>query len=113
MKLVIPTDDFVNMVRRTGHAKYFAVYKVENNNIELDEKFENNHDHSDEHHHDNEDGHGHSEQTDLFKQYDALVVNMLGSHFKADVIEAKINVFYTKKSDIKEAIMDFLENGEH
>jgi predicted Fe-Mo cluster-binding NifX family protein len=130
MKIVVPTNDFVNMERKTGHAQFFAVFNVENENIEMIEKIVNDHDHEHGHNHDHDHDHshdhkglhihqegghqhGHKEQVQLIKKYDAFVVNHLGPHFLTDIKEADVNYFMTRESDIKEAIKDFLANGKH
>jgi len=115
MKVVVPTNDFKNIERQTGHAHYFAVYDVEENEFTLVEKIHNDHHHHEHHHeheHEHEHGHehGHSEQAERINRYDAFIVNHLGPHFKKDAEKAGVNVFMTKKTDIKAAIEDYLAN---
>jgi len=111
MKVIIPTNDKINVEPKAGHATYFAVFEIKNESFELVELLNNTHEH--EGHHDDEHEHQqeHDKQAKLFKNYDALLVNHLGSHFKKSISDYQVNVFFTKKETIAEAISDFLANS--
>lgn len=114
MKVVIPTNDKINVEPKTGHATYFAVFEINNQSFELVELLNNTHEHGNhhdgEHNHGQKHQHGHDEQAKMFKNYDAILVHHLGSHFKKSVSDYNVNVFFTKKETIEEAIKDFLAN---
>ena len=102
MIIAVPTNDKVTLAKRTGRCEEFAIYKVENNNVELVEYRENTHEHHDhDHSHGEEDVHSHDEIMEVLTDIDLLVIKMAGKHFKNDLARFSINYETTKELDIK------------
>ncbi len=112
MKVVIPTNDQKLIEKKSGHAKYFAVYEINNKEIKLHQLIENTHN---QHNHAAEKNqhheHSHDEQAKQFAQFDAFIVQHLGSHFKTAVADQGVTVYFTKKTEIKEAITEYLKDA--
>ncbi len=108
MKIALATNDRKNIALRTGRAKEFAIYNIEDGKtINVDFKV-NTHKHD---HHKDENGeeheHSHKEIIDLLRGVDILLVRAIGKHFKRDVISAGINYKVIKIENIEEALRSF------
>ncbi len=108
MRIAIPTTDRINLLSRTGNAKEFAIYDLENgsfNFIEFRENPHSNDDHEegDHHHHD----HSHDSVVDSLKDCDALLVKTAGQHFRKDFDKADIPLYQTKQTVLNEVIALF------
>lgn len=123
MKIAIPTNDRINIAVRTGRAKEFAIYEVENNEVKEVQYVLNTHKHDDEHHHDHGYGHGHGhghehnhgshshrEIIDLLKGIDILLICHIGKYFKAEITKADITYKMVKGESLKEIIDTYLVN---
>ena len=114
MKIAFPTNDKETIAQRTGRAKEFVIYEIDNSVI-VNTSYKKNthsHDHSHNHNHghshDNEHGHSHKEIIDILKGIDLLVVRAIGKHFKQEVTEASINYELTKTENIKDLLSKYL-----
>ena len=129
MKIALATDDRQYIAKRTGRAKEFVIYTIENGkiqNIEFKENLHKHyHDHDEEHehshrhgrkhkhqhtgHHKHEHGaHHHDEVVEVLKDVDVLLYKALGKYMRQDMLDAKINVKRTSKEMLEEAIREFL-----
>ncbi len=85
MKIAIPTNDRKTLAERTGRAKEFAIFNIENGKI-TDVKYETNthehhsHEEGEEHHE-----HSHADIVEALKEADILLVTKIGKHMKADL----------------------------
>lgn len=107
MKVAIPTSDRINVYKRTGHTKEFAICEITDGSYEFIE-FRTNPPH--EHEEAGEENHGHEEVVALLNDCDALLVLMAGKHFKQDFEKANIPIYKTNENDLKEAISNFAFN---
>jgi predicted Fe-Mo cluster-binding NifX family protein len=110
MVIAFPTNDKKTVAKRTGRCEEFAVYKIENNNIELLGYRENNHEHHDHSHGEGEDNHSHShsEIMETLKDIDLLIVKMVGKHFKSDLENYSINYEKTNELDINTILNSYI-----
>lgn len=46
MRIIIPTNDKITLAERSGRAKWFLIFDIENQLIKSTEELANNHDHS-------------------------------------------------------------------
>jgi predicted Fe-Mo cluster-binding NifX family protein len=106
MKIALPTNDRKEITKRTGRAKEFVIYTIDNSVITGIEYKKNEHDH--DHEHNEEEEHTHKEIIDLLRGIDLLVVRAIGKHFKRDVEEAKIEYKKTKEEEIDNVIKEYL-----
>jgi len=103
MRIAIPTSDRTNLFKRTGRAKEFAIFDVDNGSYELIEYRENPHKHHDEeeeHHHD----HSHGDVVNVLIDCDGLLVHTAGANFRKDFDKADIPLYQTKQSLLSEVI---------
>jgi predicted Fe-Mo cluster-binding NifX family protein len=109
MKIAIPTNDKVNIFKRSGRAKGFLIVNISNGNHSIHDYRGNSHSHSHDHHHDENEHHDHShkELVDSLSDCNYLVVNIIGKHFNHDITAAGIKVFKTDERAISDAIEDF------
>ena len=104
MKIAIPTNDKKQITKRTGQAKWFAVFEVSDGkavNIEYRANEHEHHDHEDEEHE-----HSHGELVEILKDCDMVLLLMIGKHLKQDFEDA--NISFTKVKG--EIILDVLED---
>lgn len=108
MKIALATNDRKNIALRTGRAKEFAIFTIENSEItKVDFKL-NKHEHDhDVDEHGEEHDHSHKEIIDLLLGIDLLLVRAIGKHFKRDVKNANIEFKVIKIENIEEALRSF------
>ena len=112
MKISFPTDDRKTIAKRTGRAKEFLIYEIEDRQIINVDYKENTHKHQ-EHgqghdHHKGGGGHTHEEIMELLSDVDLLVVGRVGKFMKKELIDSKINYHLTKNFEIEEALKEYL-----
>ena len=118
MFIAIPTNDRVNIAQKSGRANEFAIFNLGNSgsNVIFKENPHRNHDHSNGHHE-----HSHQEMIDMFKENNVavLIVDVVGKHFKKDLLNSNFEVFKTELkslAEIAEAFKskkgDFVKIGE-
>lgn len=114
MNIAIPTNDRKNIAVRTGRAKEFAIYKIENKEVKDVKYLTNTHKHDDDDHHHghghNHGKHSHREIIDLFKGIDIFLVGHIGKYFKTEVIEADIKYKIVKGEILKDIIDTYLSD---
>jgi predicted Fe-Mo cluster-binding NifX family protein len=103
MRIAIPTNDKVNLFRRTGRAKAFLVFDVDMSGFEEVELRKNLHSHDEGEEHD----HSHTELVESLSDCAFIVVNQIGKHLLKDIDNAGILVYKTSESNIKNAIAAF------
>jgi len=115
MIIAIPTNDRKNIAVRTGRAKEFAIYKIENKEVKDVKYLTNTHKHDHVHHHG--DGHGHNhgkhshrELIELLKGIDIFLVGHIGKYLKNEVIEADIKYKMVKRESLKDIIDTYLND---
>ncbi|NOR86271.1 MAG: hypothetical protein GQ527_01540 [Bacteroidales bacterium] len=106
MRIAIPTSDRINLFKRTGRTKEFAIYDVNNGGFEFVEYRENPHQHH-EHEEEQDHNHSHSDVLVTLKDCDALLVHTAGPHFRKDFDEANIPLYQSKQTVLKEVISLF------
>ena len=108
MKISFPTDDRKTIAKRTGRAKEFLIYEIEDRqiiNVDYKENTHKHHDHGQGHDHHS---HTHEEIMDLLSDVDLLVVGRVGKFMKKGLIDNKINYHLTKNFEIEEALKKYL-----
>ncbi len=110
MKIALATNDRINIALRTGRAREFAIFTIENGEISnVDYKLNTHkHDH-DEDEHGEEHEHSHKEIIDLLQNIDLLLVRAIGKHFKRDVKKANIEFKIIKSENIQEVLESFID----
>ncbi|RLD45511.1 MAG: hypothetical protein DRI89_00775 [Bacteroidetes bacterium] len=108
MRMAFPTNDKINIFKRTGRANAFLIVDVDPTAInEIDYRINK---HSHEEHLQVEDqshDHSHAELTETLSDCAFVVANVIGKQLLADITNAGIVVFKTKEENIKNAIADF------
>ena len=108
IRVAIPTNDEQTFAERTGRAKGFLIYEIENGQgrkIDFRINPHKHHDH-DEHEHDD---HSHAEVMEVLNDCEYIIVNKVGKHFVKDLKKAQIKIFKTKETDIEKAVVKFLK----
>ena len=108
MKIAIPTDNRKTLAERTGRAKEFAVYEIENGEIVSVNFAKNTHEHHDHDEGQNHD-HSHAEIVDALEGVDILLVSIIGKHMKADLESAGINYQRISKTNIDDILSEYLD----
>ena len=120
MKIAIATNDRKTIAKRTGRAKEFAIYTIENAEVQSIDYQKNTHTHHDHdknkgNHrqgHGSGDGHGehnHNEIITQLKGIDMFLVKAVGKYMKKNLIAGAIPFQIVKKEEIKEIIASYLE----
>ncbi|MBN2668077.1 MAG: hypothetical protein JXR60_02510 [Bacteroidales bacterium] len=103
MKIAIPTNDKQTIAKRSGQAKWFGIFEIENSVIISQAFLENNHEHH--HHHDHEEGeHTHEDMIALLKDCSLMIAQKVGPHFGRELKGAKIDIKLTELENIDEAL---------
>lgn len=114
MKISFPTNDRKTIAERTGRAKEFVIYDIEDlqiTNIDYRENRHKHHEHGDGHsQHKGEGMHSHQEIIDLLRDVDLLVVVRLGRFLKKDLLDNKVNYQIIKSIAIEDALNECLNN---
>jgi len=138
MLIAIATNDRKTIAKRTGRAKEFAFFTIENDKI-IDVRYEqNDHDH---HHHDRSEGnhrqgrgggrglghgrhhhhneehehgeHSHDEVVQQLKDVDMFLVRAVGKHMRSDLEKGKIPFkIVTKEDDIVKIVENYIKSNE-
>ena len=109
MKIAIPSNDSINIFKRTGRTEKFVIAEI------IDSKFnivsavlnKHNHDH-DEDEHKHEHGHSHDDLFESIAGCSYVIVNVVGKNLKADMEMNGIGIFKTKETTVEAGILDFI-----
>lgn len=112
MKVAIPTNDSVNIFKRTGKAGKFVLAEVDKTKFNILETVLNkhSHDHDEHHHHHDDNGHSHDDLFESIAGCEYIVVNVVGKQLKADLEKKGINIFKTKELTVEAAILDLISS---
>lgn len=111
MRIAIPTNNREELFPRTGQAKEFAIYDIENKTPLFVEFRENPHKHQDEKEDDHE--HNHLDMVAALADVKALVVKMAGKHLKKDFKSAQIPIFKTNETQLPCVANTFAKDQEN
>ena len=108
MKIAIATNDRINVAKRTGQAKEFALIEIENGKLISQKYAANHHEHDD----DEEDNHNHSHNdiVEILKDIDVLLLLNVGKHLKKDLESASIKYEKIQLETIEEVITKLLNS---
>ncbi len=109
MQVAIPTNDSVNIFKRTGRAPKFVIAEISGNTFSFLKTVDNKHthDHNDNEH---EKEHSHQDLVDSISGCKYIIVNMVGKHLKTDMTKNNIQIFITKEETIETGLTDFISN---
>lgn len=109
MKVAIPSNDGVNVFKRTGRAEKFVLAEISDNTYKIIGNVANkhSHEHDDKHSHD-EHEHSHDDLVKSIAGCEYLLVNMIGKHLKTDIDKSGINIFKTSFTKLDDALSDFI-----
>ena len=99
MKIAIPTNDRINLAKRTGQAKEFVLVEIENGKV-VGTKYAANH-HED---HDESVEHSHNDIVEMLKDIDVLLLINVGKHLKKDLENGRIKYEKISLQTIEEVI---------
>lgn len=99
MRVAIPTNDRETIFPRTGKAKQFAIYDIDNKSVLFVEFRENPHKHAE----DSEESHIHShkDMVETLKDCNALLVKMAGQHLREDFKAARVALIKTEDTQLQ------------
>jgi predicted Fe-Mo cluster-binding NifX family protein len=133
-KIAIASDDRKNIARRTGRAKEFVVFTLNDSNQIIDIDYRENghahhhheeeehhhgygrrhggkgrhhHGHNHEHHHGE---HSHDEVVELLQDVDVLLYKALGKYMRKDLEEAQIPIKRVNGEGLEEIILEYVKN---
>ena len=112
MKISFPTNDRITIAERTGRAKEFVIYNINDRqviNIDYKKNTRKHHEHGEETHHKGEAGHSHQEIIDLLSNVDLLIVLRAGKFLKKDFEVNKVNYQITKSIAIEDFLKEYLQ----
>lgn len=104
MRIIIPTNDKITLAERSGRAKWFLIFDIENQLIKSTEELANNHDHS----HSSGWGHSHADMVKLFVDCQLMITKKAGPNFRLELQEANIKVEIVESNLITEALEPYL-----
>jgi predicted Fe-Mo cluster-binding NifX family protein len=113
MIITIPTNDRETIAQKSGQAKEFAFFDL--NNLDSVVFEENPHKHHEHNHETGHPEHSHSDMIDMFKNKSAesLIVDVIGKHFKADLKGAEISLYKTDLKNLKEIATKFQKDQSY
>jgi len=106
MKVAVPTNDKETLAERTGRAKGFLIFEIENKSAKEIDFRVNPHKHDDDE--SEEHDHSHAEVMEVLSDCNYIIVNKVGKHFKHDLNQTNIAVFKTRSKEIQAALDSFL-----
>lgn len=115
MEIAIATDDRKSIAKRTGRAAEFAIYSIENGEIQSIDYKKNKHTHhhesgKGEHNHQHDHGeHKHDEIIDQLQGVDMFLLRAVGKYLKNDLKKGNIPFQLVKVDNIKEIISNYLK----
>ncbi len=109
MKVAIPSNDSINIFKRTGQAKKFTIAEINDSDFSIVDAVFNKHthEHGEDHHHD-ENGHSHDDLFESIEGCKHIIVNVVGKQLKADLEKNNIGIFKTKEITVDGGILDFV-----
>lgn len=125
MKIAIPTNNRIEIAKRTGRASEFAFYTIENGEIKSVTYKKNTHSHND---HDRNEGHHHGEHEDhdhgghnhehgehshddlleILTDIDLLLVRAVGKYMRKTLHKGNFEYKLVKIDPISEILKDYL-----
>lgn len=112
MKVAIPSNDLVNIFKRTGRTEKFVIAEIKDSNFNIVDTVFNQHMHDhDEHHHHDENGHSHDDLFESISGCDHVIVNVVGKQLKTDMEKNGIGIFKTKEKTVKAGVLDFISKS--
>ena len=125
MKIAIPTNNRIEIAKRTGRASEFAFYNIENGGIKSVTYKKNTHSHDDHdrnegHHHGENESHehgkhehqhvehNHDELLEILTDIDVLLVRAVGKYMRKTLQKGNINYKLVKIDVISEILEDYL-----
>ncbi len=116
MKIAIPTNDRKTIAKRTGRAIEFAIYSIENKEIQSVEYTKNTHSHNDQddeqgkdHNHEHGE-HNHDDLLTLFEKVDILFVRAIGKHMRKTLQKGNVNYQLVKIDAISKILENYLKS---
>ncbi len=112
INIAIPTNDEQTLAERTGRAKGFLIYEIENKmakRLEFRINPHKHHSHDDEHEHE---AHTHEDVMEVLSDCAYILVNKVGKHFVHDLKHAQIKIYKAKENNIDKAVSEFLAHIE-
>ena len=133
MKIAIATNDRKTIAKRTGRAAEFAIYNIENGEIQSIDYQKNTHTHHDDHdrnegnhrqghggghgqlhgeheHHHEHGAHTHDDIITQLKGIDMLLLKAVGKYMRKDLKRGNIPFQMVKENNIKEIISNYLKS---
>jgi len=110
MKIAIPTDDRLNIAKRTGRCREFLIATVSQNAVISETIVPNAHTH--DHDHDNADEHEHThpEVLALLSNVEWLIVSAIGKYMQSDMENAGIQIYHTKLKSIPDILESLIKD---
>jgi len=113
MKIVIPTDDQITLAPRSGRAKWFMIFDIQDRKIIETIINSNEHDHSHHHEHGHAHDHAHGEHShadmiQLLKGCELMITQKVGPHFGKELKAAQIKIIITKENSISEVLKEYI-----
>ena len=109
MKIVIPTNDITTLAQRSGRAKYFMIFEIEERKIINTIEKENNHDHNHSHAEGHSHEHSHADMIEQLKGCDLMITKKVGPHFGVELKSANIEVKICQAESIEDALKSYLD----
>ncbi len=104
--IAIPTNNEQTLAERTGRAKGFLIYEIEDKTARRLEFRINPHKHDDKENEHEE--HTHEDVMEVLKDCTYILVNKVGKHFVQDLKHAQIKIYKAKENNIDKAVSEFL-----
>ena len=109
MKVAIPSNDLVNIFKRTGRTEKFVIAEIINSEFSIVNTVLNKHNHDhDEDNHAHDHGHSHDDLFESIAGCSYVIVNVVGKQLKADMEINNIGIFKTKETNVEAGILDFI-----
>jgi predicted Fe-Mo cluster-binding NifX family protein len=108
--IAIPTNDEQTLAERTGRAKGFLIYEIQDKQAEKLDFRINPHKH---HHHDEEHEHGthtHADVMEVLNDCTYILVDKVGKYFVQDLKHANIKIYKAKENNIEKLLNEFLNH---
>jgi predicted Fe-Mo cluster-binding NifX family protein len=111
MLIAIATNDRENIALRTGRAKEFAIFSIENKTIIAIDYQENDHQHHEHNKHEGGHNHNHDEVVAQLKNVNVFLVHKVGKHMKKDLEKGNIPYQLVNGTNIEEIIASYINEA--
>ena len=108
LTIALPTNDKKTLAERSGRAKGFIIYEIENKKAKKIAFRINPHKHNDHEETHDHGAHSHEDVMQILKDCTHIIVNIVGKHFKKDIEQHNIKIVKTKEKDIEKTVDEFL-----